>query len=233
MSDRRAPREAKRRVHPRDAASVVLLRGSRSDPEVLLGRRRLDARFMPGIYVFPGGRVDREDYRHASEARLRADVMVRMRRHCIPRRARALVWAALRETWEETGLLIGRKGRIEHLHPSDLHRAYAHEGLKPLTESLDYIARAITPAHNPIRYNTRFFLADGANAYGVLHHSSELEDIGWRRVSEALDDLNLMHVTLFALTEAMKVWDNGLRPDPERPVIRLTTRVRARLMTRE
>lgn len=159
--------------------------------------------------------------------------MAKLRRHCPPQRARALVWAALRETWEETGLLIGQKGRIAAARQSELHRAYAQAGMRPLSESLDYVARAITPARNPIRFNTRFFLADGTQASGKLHHTSELEDIGWRRVSEALSDLDLMNVTRFALTEAMKVWSDSLHPDPDRPVVRLSIRVRTRLMTLE
>ena len=85
----------------------MLLRGSRVNPDVLLGRRRRDARFMPGVYVFPGGRVDRGDAPQALSCVMRADVLAKPSRHCPPRRARALVWAAMRETWEESGLLIG------------------------------------------------------------------------------------------------------------------------------
>jgi hypothetical protein len=48
-------------VRPMDAAGVVLLRGDRYDPEVLLGRRHAAAGFLPAIYVFPGGRVERAD----------------------------------------------------------------------------------------------------------------------------------------------------------------------------
>jgi len=231
MPDRRVTAPFKRPVHPKDAASVVLLRGSRTNPEVLLGRRRLNARFMPGIYVFPGGRVDRADYRHASSASIRDDVLTKLSRHCSSERARALIWAALRETWEESGLLIGQQGSIQPASLSDLHRAYAEADMTPTTDGLDYIARAITPTRNPIRFNTRFFLIDGSNAAGTLHHTSELEDIGWRRVSEAIDELDLMNVTRFALSEAMKLWrENGIL-DPNRPVARFFTRVDTKLMS--
>ncbi len=223
----------RRPVHARDAASLILLRGSRRNPEVLLGRRRLDARFMPGIYVFPGGRVDRGDYAHAAPFSIRDDVLTKLERHCAPRRARALIWAAIRETWEESGLLVGQPGRIQNATLSPLHEAYAQAGLTPLTGQLDYIARAITPARSPIRYNTRFFLADGAIAPGILHHTSELEDIGWRSVSEAINDLDLMNVTHFALTEAINLWREGLPQNPERKVARLTTRLNTRLITLE
>ena len=233
MSDRRSSAPSKRPVHPKDAASVVLLRGSREDPEVLLGRRRLDARFMPGIYVFPGGRVDRADYRHAASALIENSVLQKMQRHCPTGRAKALIWAALRETWEESGLLIGQPGQIETYDLSDLHEAYADAGHAPVLNGLDYIARAITPARNPIRYNTRFFLIDGANAAGTLHHTSELEDIGWRRVSEALDTYDLMNVTSFALEEAMKHWREGGPLNSARKVPLLSTRVDTKLITME
>ncbi len=211
----------------------MLLRGSRSDPEVLLGRRRLNARFMPGIYVFPGGSVDRADYRHANSASIRDDVLTKLVRHCPAERARALIWAALRETWEESGLLIGQPGPIEHADLSDLHRAYANSGMTPTTDGLDYIARAITPTRSPIRFNTRFFLIDGANTAGSLRHTSELEDIGWRPVSEAMSELDLMNVTSFALQEAMTLWRENTAPDPTRRVARLSTRVNARLIALE
>lgn len=233
MSDRRSPDSRKRPVHPKDAASVVLLRGSQDDPEVLLGRRRLDARFMPGIYVFPGGRVDSADYQHANTASIRNDVLQKLQRHCPERRAKALIWAALRETWEESGLLIGQRGNVAAPDLSELHAAYAEAGLAPMTAGLDYIARAITPTRNPIRFNTRFFLIDGTNAAGVLHHTSELEDIGWRPVSEALETLDLMNVTSFALKEAMKLWRAKGGMDPERRVPVFLTRGTAKFIRLE
>lgn len=220
-------------VRPKDAASVVLLRGSRSDPEVLLGRRRQDARFMPGIYVFPGGRVDRADYYHAATAVIQEDVLKKLQRHCPVGRAKALIWASLRETWEESGLLIGQPGLVAPSGHSDLHDAYTKAGQAPVLSGLDYVARAITPARNPIRYNTRFFLMDGAHTSGMLRHTSELEDIGWRRVSEALEVFDLMKVTRFALLEAISLWREDIRPDPERLVPRLSTRVNKNLITLE
>ncbi len=233
MLDRRLSDRSKRPVHPKDAASVVLLRGSRKDPEVLLGRRRLNARFMPGIYVFPGGRVDRADYRHATSASIQATVLKKLMRRCPTDRAKALIWAALRETWEETGLLIGQQGQIKPTGSSELHKAYTNSGQAPILNGLDYIARAITPARSPIRYDTRFFLIDGDKATGMLRQTSELEDIGWRRVSIALDSLDLMNVTNFALKEAMKLWERNVAPDADRRVARLSTRLNEKLITME
>jgi 8-oxo-dGTP pyrophosphatase MutT (NUDIX family) len=220
-------------ARPRDAASVVLLRGPRDEPEVLLGRRRLDARFMPGVYVFPGGRVDRTDAAQGAELPLRDDVLAKMMRHCDTRRAKALVWAAIRETWEETGLLIGEPGEIGDDSTSPLHAAYAAAKLRPASLQLDYILRAITPTRSPIRFNTRFFLADGMATSGKLQHTTELEDIGWRPAAQALREYELMTVTRLALNEAVDLWRDNPPPDPERPVKRLFNRQSIRLITTE
>src|SRR5881398_2735420 len=87
-------------VRPRDAASLILLRGKGRDLELLAGRRPLHMKFMPGVYVFPGGAIDREDGRTWRVESGGAGFPPRLLRG-----ARA----ALRETWEETGVLVGRR----------------------------------------------------------------------------------------------------------------------------
>ncbi|MBL4720129.1 MAG: NUDIX domain-containing protein, partial [Alphaproteobacteria bacterium] len=209
-------------ARPSDAASLIILRGSQKNPEVLLGQRRKDARFAPGVYVFPGGRVDRSDGAHARPYPARSDVVAKIARHSPERRANALVWAAIRETWEESGLLIGEPGKIDDSEKSPLHNAYADAGIRPGSAKLDYIGRAITPTRSPIRFNTRFFLTRATETHGILHLNSELEDIGWRTVSETLNDLKIMKVTDFALRAAVDYWRESPAPDPERPVPRFT-----------
>src|SRR2546425_3313694 len=85
-------------VRPRDAASLILLRGAGRDLELLAGRRPGHVRFMPGVYVFPGGAIDREDRRpwriEASAGQFAPRLQHSAR-------------AALRETWEEVGVLVG------------------------------------------------------------------------------------------------------------------------------
>ena len=233
MSKPTTPENRKFPVRPRDASSVVVLRGSRDNPDVLLGRRRRNARFMPGIYVFPGGRVDRGDAAQAASWEMRDDVLEKLSRHCPPRRARALVWAAIRETWEETGLLIAMPGQIADGGRSPLHAAYAAAGLAPHAGGLDYIFRAITPANSQIRFNTRFFLANAKTTRGQLRRSGELENIGWRPVSEAIDDLDLRGVTRMALGEATALWRDDPPRDPSRRVKRLTNRKNLSLVTYE
>src|SRR5262249_42604386 len=97
-------------VRPKDAATLILVDRSTPRPKVLLGRRHQNHKFMPGKFVFPGGRVDPADRRIAGAAHLDPHVEERLLRAVQrpnPGRARALVLAAIRETFEEAGLLIG------------------------------------------------------------------------------------------------------------------------------
>src|SRR5207245_2053534 len=86
-------------VRPRDAASLILVRGEGKGLEVLAGRRPLHLRFMPGVYVFPGGAIDPPD-RLAWSVECGAEALG-------PKLARS-ARAALRETWEEARVLFGR-----------------------------------------------------------------------------------------------------------------------------
>jgi 8-oxo-dGTP pyrophosphatase MutT (NUDIX family) len=175
MTDRRAAR-------PADAASLILLRGRPDALEVLIGRRRADLRFMPGMYVFPGGRLGPEDLgpHMGAAAELKAPVRTALTRHASLRRAVALARAALRETEEETGVVL--------------------DGPAPLA-LLDFVARAITPAVSPIRFHTRFFLAPGERAATEPRSVGELEDVCWRSVA-LLQDLPMANVTRFMLRQA-------------------------------
>ncbi len=175
-------------VRPRDAASLVLLRGRGPDPEVLLGRREPRHRFMPNCFVFPGGRLDRADAGAPHASDLRADVAAKLTRKWSPTRARALATAAVRETHEETGLALGR---IED------------GALRPALDRLDYIARAITPPESPIRFHARFFLAEAGRDDGALGGNGELLDLAWFRLSEALR-LDLIDVTEFVIREIVR-----------------------------
>ncbi len=178
-------------VRPRDAASLVLLRHSqRHGVEVLLGRRAGKHRFLPNVYAFPGGRVDLEDKTAAPLNDLRQQDKSRLLKlGCEARAANALGIAALRETWEETGLALG-----------DLDG----EQLRPDLSHLTYFCRAITPVQSPIRFHARFFLADAEAARGELGGSGELLDLGFRPLADALR-LPLADITEFVLTEIGKL----------------------------
>ena len=213
----------RRPARPRDAASLVLLRGPHDAPQVLLGRRPMSVRFMPGIYVFPGGGLERDDHAVDTPFDMRPDVLARVGRRCGPARARALAWTAIRETWEETGIFVGQpappgKAPINR-RDCVAHEAFIRQGLAPDLSALDYIARAITPTRSPIRFNTRFFLASGTTVGAPAPESFELEDIAWRDLHAGLHDLPMMDVQHFVLEIAMEHWRQPPPPDPERPVL--------------
>jgi len=208
-------------VEPRDAASLVLVRDRAGGPEVLVGRRPLASRFMPGVYVFPGGAVDKTDFALESDRPLADDVEARLRRQAPPPLARALPWTAVRETWEETGLLIGTTGSVSGEATCPAVQAFAKAGLAPDLGALDYLMRAVTPPYIPIRFNTRFFIVDAAAAHGPLQPCPELEDIGWRPIEEVLT-LSIVNVTEIVLGAALDYWRNRPEPDPTRRITMFT-----------
>jgi len=195
-----------RPARPRHAASLVMLRGTTNEPEVLLGRRPMTSRFMPGVYVFPGGALERGDYAIASNLDLQPDIETRLSRHGGRWRARALAWTAIRETWEETGLMVGKNGVFRPTRKTPATHAFKNAGLIPSPAKLDYIVRAITPENSPIRFDTRFFMANGQDIGGELTQTNELENIGWLSLGHVLSHLNIMGVTQFVLEEAKRNW---------------------------
>jgi 8-oxo-dGTP pyrophosphatase MutT (NUDIX family) len=101
-------------VRPRDAATMIIIDRAGTSPKVLVGRRHAGHKFMPGKFVFPGGRVEPLDGRMPSATSLEPQVEARlMRATSRPSavKARAFVLAAIRETFEETGILLGTKSQ--------------------------------------------------------------------------------------------------------------------------
>ena len=178
MSDPQPEPEVAKGPRPRHAASLVLVRQRPAGLEVLMGRRPRKSRFAPDVFVFPGGGVEPGDF--AAETLRPLDPACARATGAAPRLAHALAAAALRETEEETGVVL----------PAD------HGALR-------LIARAITPVRSPIRFHARFFLADAETAIGVHADSAELTDLAFRRIDETTK-LPLMDVTeavLAALAE--------------------------------
>jgi 8-oxo-dGTP pyrophosphatase MutT (NUDIX family) len=182
-------------VKLRDAATLMILRDGR---EVLLGARSPAHVFMPDLYVFPGGGVDAEDEVLACPVQLRPDVESKLRHSVSPRRARALALAAIRETFEETGLVVGDPATHRMRAESDSWRRFAATGFVPALDRLDYVARAITPAGQPRRFDARFFLVDARHAHGTLAGNGELHDLRWVAL-EGADRLAMGPITRLVL----------------------------------
>ena len=198
---------AARPVRPRDAASLILLRRGAGGIEALLGRRGAGARFMPGRYVFPGGGIRREDARPFPGETPAANGTAALL---------GLARAALRETFEETGYLLGRPlaglaARSGAGPPSAVAAAYEAARLAPAVNELVPIGRAITPTFSPIRFHARFFMADGTLAHGPVHPGEELEEVRWYGLGDGLPmphhlPMPMSGVTQFMLRHALAVF---------------------------
>ena len=199
---------AKRQIaRPVDAAGLVLIRHGSVGPEILLGRRHGRAGFLPDIYVVPGGRVDRSDAAASGFAEdLHPDVIAQLKAGSRGRSPLAFARAAIRETYEETGLLLtGGRGASQKAPAGTVWQAYGLRLSRPGFEALDYVCRAITPTYSRRRYNTRFFLADGSGTTGDLAGNGELEDLRWWPVAD-LPRLSIVDVTEFVLAESLRRW---------------------------
>ncbi|WP_368416221.1 NUDIX domain-containing protein [Falsiroseomonas sp.] len=200
---RAAPRTTgKRAVKPRHAASLIVWRQARgAEPEILMGMRHAKHKFMPSILVFPGGRVDRADHGVKALSELRPETEALLRHRAPPSLARALGVAAVRELFEETGLLLGaRKGE----------RLFAD------LSALDYLCRAVTPSSRAMRFNARFLIAPAERVSGEIGGSGELEKLAWYPLSQALDaqlaDITRKMLGEFAGWLAVPPADRAARP---------------------
>jgi 8-oxo-dGTP pyrophosphatase MutT (NUDIX family) len=201
-------------VRPRDAATLILFRRGADDPRILMGQRHGGHVFMPNKFVFPGGRVDAADGRIAPLTGLRPEVEERVARGCSATRARALGMAAIRETFEETGLLVGEPVASPPRTRSRSWGAFLAHGVVPSLEILDLVARAITPPGLPRRFDARFFMTDAVHVHGDAHDelagSGELLDVRWIPISEA-QHLDLPQITALVIEHvAMRL----AAPDP-------------------
>lgn len=188
-------------VRPKDAATLILVRRDASVPRILMGQRSRGHVFMPDKWVFPGGRVDPVDARAPAATELLEDVQRRLADGNVRRRARAFALAAVRETFEETGLVVGKAGALSGRVPSGAWSQYAEHGAAAELSRFAFVARAITPPHRPRRFDARFFLA---HAEEVLlddrPHASgeELLHVEWFALDEA-EKLDLPSVTRFVI----------------------------------
>jgi 8-oxo-dGTP pyrophosphatase MutT (NUDIX family) len=201
------------RQRPKDAATLILTRSGRDGPEVLMGRRAPGHVFMAAKWVFPGGRIDRADFTAASASEPAPADAARLARELPPRRARALALTAVRETFEETGLMLARSAPAASV--AGAWREFRAAGALPDLAALSYVARAITPPGRTRRFDARFFLAP---AEALLHPeptagSGELDEIAWIPLAEA-EALDLPAITRFVIGEVRARLDQPDRPVP-------------------
>lgn len=229
-------------IRPRDAATLIVLdqtTGSRT--RVLMGRRRPELVFMPNKFVFPGGRCERFDRTvpAASELCERevAKLLHDMKGSPSPARARSLALAAIRETYEETGVIIGRSvpsavddAATKTPDPSsaldDKNRertmqawaGYRSHGVLPPLDQMRFLARAITPPGRPRRFDTRFFFTTTtAVALQIAPQDDELLDVGWHDLDD-VRHLDLPNITRAVVEDLCDLIDRGLERAGEHAV---------------
>jgi 8-oxo-dGTP pyrophosphatase MutT (NUDIX family) len=201
---------------PVDAATAILLRpcpeAGIKDIEVLLVRRNRQSSFVPGYYVFPGGVLDPEDYEPGIERFIRgidgkqAGRIITDMSH--PAKTLGAWFAAIRETFEEVGVLIARKkdGAFVTIRTQEERRRFLNyrralgkgeikfsqileaEGIFLAGDCLHYFSHWITPEPLPLRYDVRFFLAEAPSGQAVVCDGIELTEHIWLRPSAALAD---------------------------------------------
>lgn len=177
---------------PRDAATLMLIDRSDPVPKVLLGRRHHTHKFMPGKFVFPGGRIEPLDRKMSAISELHPDMEQKLLTRVAeqgPEYARAFALAAVRELAEETGLLLGEKVNEPPQVPGEIWTEFAKARVYPDLGNIHFIARAITPPRRPRRFDTRFFTADASSIAhtieGVVGPDSELVELAWVPIEEA------------------------------------------------
>ncbi len=186
----------------RDAATVIALRDPGGRASVLMGQRGARAVFMPMKYVFPGGAVDQNDARIPLSSALPAACTTRLAEASEGPTPEALAAAAIRELWEETGLILGRRGTWDAAPPD--WTGFAATGHVPDAAALRFVFRAITPPGRPRRFDARFFLVDAARLQGDIddftHATDELSHLQWVPLEE-VRKIDLPFITEVVLAE--------------------------------
>lgn len=185
-------------VKPRDASTLIVWRYGGKGVEVLMGRRSRRAAFVPDFFVFPGGRIDPGDYTIRAATSLDPSAVRRMAVRGNSAFAEALAITAVRETFEETGLLLAGSGDIGEIGDA----GWAHwkaRGLAPQLEHLTYFGRAITSRISSVRFHARFFIVQAEALQGEVSGSGELLELGFYPVCDVLEHMPIVDVTEFML----------------------------------
>jgi 8-oxo-dGTP pyrophosphatase MutT (NUDIX family) len=194
-------------VKPRDSATLILIDRAEQVPKVLLGRRHHSHRFLPGKFVFPGGRIERVDRLMATAAALHEQhidkLMQRMKRPSLGKAA-AFALAAVRETYEETGIMLGVPADGPMRVPPGPWQAFADAGIAPDLSTVHFVARAITPPGRPLRFDSRFFTAEvsaiARRDDGFVGPDKELVELVWLPITHARQ-LDMPGITAVVLEE--------------------------------
>ena len=195
-------------VVPVPAATVTLLRDTPRGVEVLMLQRNFQSGFMPGMFLFPGGALDPGDKEAAVLSRCPGiDDKSASAALGLPSGGLAYWTAAIRESFEEAGVLLAYDGRGRLVNPREGHRLERFEEyrrklnagedvLAPMLESEDltlavdrltYFSHWITPERAPRRYDTRFFAAIAPDDQEALPDNVEAIHHVWMNPAHAVE----------------------------------------------
>lgn len=234
---------------PRDAATVVLLRDGSSGPELYLLRRHGRMAFAAGQAVFPGGAVDPRDRDGDVAWAGPAPAAWAERFGCDEATGRGLVCAAVRETYEESGVLLAGPGPTAVVDDTtgpdwERDRAALESGDRSLADVLGargLVVRSdllgawthwVTPAFEPKRYDTRFFVAVLPAGQQTRDVSGESDAVAWMRPADALaavreGRLGMMPPTVRTCDDltGLRRADDVLTASAERQIVRIEPRL--------
>jgi 8-oxo-dGTP pyrophosphatase MutT (NUDIX family) len=206
-------------LRPKDAATLIVIRRDPDAVRVLMGRRSDAHVFLPGAVVFPGGRVDRGDSLAPAADELHPTVEAKLGLPRPGRRApRALALAAIRETFEETGILIGRPISSSPPRMNGAWAPFLQHRVVPALAPLRLVARAITPPRRSRRFDARFFAVfDDAIGGSVEVPDDELQSPAWLTFAEARRH-DLPRITRIVLADLETRLERDPELDPGAPV---------------
>jgi len=200
-------------VRAKPSATMILVRRDAEKPRVLMGRRARGHSFLPQMWVFPGGRLDRADHRAPVASDVNPEARAVFDAHLKPGLGRALALAAVRETWEEAGLLLAKPAPAR---PSaGPWREFLAQGVAPDLDALQVVARAKTPTMMTKRFDTWFLMAEAERLLTLERQPDcgELDEIAWLGFDET-GDIKLAPITGFVLDEVRLRLEQAGRPRP-------------------
>jgi 8-oxo-dGTP pyrophosphatase MutT (NUDIX family) len=210
-------------LRPKDSATLILIDRAEKVPKVLLGRRHSRHKFVPGKFVFPGGRVESSDRRMPVAQPLHprdTERLTRQVKNPSAARAAGFALAAIRETYEETGLMLGTRTGTPVNAPSDPWRAFTEAGILPNLGAVHFVARAITPTNRPRRFDSRFFAAEvsavAQRVEGFVGPEAELVELVWLPITEA-SKLDMPRITTIVLEDLRDRIATGMSHDQSVP----------------
>lgn len=157
---------------PRPAATILLLRDGAAGLEVLMICRAREMDFASGALVFPGGRVEEADGLLAPAG----DPLGAFR------------IGAIREAWEETGMLLARPPAPAALAGTEFHTHLRDQDMTPDHAALTHFAHWITPTRSPKRFDTHFFIAEAPAGQEPKHDGHEAVEALWIRPGQAIEE---------------------------------------------